>query len=461
MTEKVPVYAERLLPHDIACEEAVLGAIVIDGEAIARIDLSPDDFYRERNGMIYRAAADLYEREQQIDQLTIAAELARHDRLEAAGGIAYLSHLVAITPTSAHIEGYAERVRETAGRRRLIDVAALIAAKGYSEDQDFESAMRSSVDAVAGVVSDAIDREQDRSYAPLADHLDGFLGGYGEPDDPLPQARIFTGYPSLDELLGGIARARQVVIGARPAVGKSALALGISLRAAKAGHTVAYTSLEMPGEDLALRILSAETGIDSFRLDKGLITSAEEDEAVRAVGRLSELPFFISVQRGMTVQEMRRRLNRLRLERKQEVDLLVVDYIQEMSPRSYAANREQQVGGLIRDLYVLAGELNSVNLVCAQLNREIHRRADPRPQMSDLRESGSLEQSADVVMFIHRMDQILDEDQWAAQHPGDPYPAGMADIIVAKHRMGPTGVAHLYFDRQRASFREIPVAPGA
>ena len=161
----------------------------------------------------------------------------------------------------------------------------------------------------------------------------------------------------------------------------------------------------------------------------------------------------------MTVQELRRRVSRLRLERNLEVDLLVVDYIQVMSPHSHGVNREQQVGGLIRDLYVLAGELNAVNLVCAQLNREIHRRADPKPQMSDLRESGSLEQSADVVMFIHRMDQVVDEEQWSSQHPGDPYPEGLADIIVAKHRNGPTGVAHLEFDRRRAEFRELPVAP--
>ena len=438
------MYAEKLLPHDLEAEEAVVGSVLIDGESFARVAplLQPADFYRERNQLCYSAAMSLFQRDQAIDQLTLAGELSRKGQLESVGGMAYLSHLVSITPTSAHSEDYAKAVSRTSTMRKLIDVASLISAMGYQDTDDIEATLRQAEDALFTVRGAG----SERGFMPLRQIYDQYLQDRASVVEPLAAASgpVMSGFDDLDDLLGGIQRSNLVILGARPSLGKSALALNICLNAAKNGSTSGVFSLEMSREELALRILSSEAGIDSHRLKLGLLTYAEEQKLIDYIGQLSDLPVYIDDTPFQGLVEMRSKARRLALE--QGLDLLVVDYLQLVEGRSgQSNNRVQEIGEISRSLKGLARDLNVSLVTCSQLNRLVTNRPGHRPQLSDLRDSGSIEQDADVVIFIHREDAYTTEDEWERQNPGTPYPRNVADIIVAKHRNGPTGSIQLLF----------------
>ncbi len=439
------MYAEKLLPHDIEAEEAVVGSLLIDGDCFLRISslIKPQDFYRERNQACFAAASALFERNEVIDQVTLARELDRINQLDAVGGMAYLSHLVSVTPTSAHSEHYAHLVARTSTMRTLIDAASRISAMGYEDTADVDVTLRQAEDILFSVRSGQVER----GFIPLRQIYDQYLEDRATIVDPGVDGGppLVTGYNDIDELLGGLQRSDLIILGARPAMGKSSLMLNVSLSAAQSGATVGVFSLEMSREQLALRILASDAEIDSHRLRLGLYTEAEEQRIIDSIGRLSELPVYIDDTPLQAMAEIRSKGRRLSLER--GLDLLVVDYLQLIQGRGGRGgeNRVQEISEISRSLKGMARDLNISLITCSQLSRVVENRPGHRPQLSDLRDSGSIEQDADVVMFIHREDIYYTEEEWEQQFPSRQYPRNLAEIIVAKHRNGPTGSVSLYF----------------
>ena len=439
------VYAEKLLPHDIEAEESVLGSVLIDGECLTRLAplLKGGDFYRERNQLCFDAAMSLFQRDQAVDQVTLAGELARTEKLDLVGGMAYLSHLVSITPTSVHAEDYAQAVSRTSNMRRLIDAGSRITALGYNDTDDMEATMREAEDALFAVRG----ATQTRGFVSLREIYDQYLQDQADAASSLEPAGIpiMTGFPDLDEYLGGLQRADMIILGARPSMGKSSLALNMAVNAAKARQTCGIFSLEMTREQLAMRVLSSEANIDSHRLRLGLYTHNEESRIIDAIGLLSDLPVFIDDTPYQGMVEMRGKARRLALEK--GLDLLVVDYLQlvQGKQRWGQSNRVQETTEISRELKGLAADLKVALIACSQLNRMVENRPNNRPRLSDLRDSGSIEQDADVVMFIHREDVYVTEEEWNQVRPGQEYPRNVAEIIIAKHRKGPTGSIRLEF----------------
>ena len=448
------MYAEKLLPHDLEAEEAVVGSLLIDGDSFVRISslIKPEDFYRERNQLCYAACRSLFERNEAIDQVTLARELSRTNQLESAGGMAYLSHLVSVTPTSAHSEHYAQLVARTSTMRTLIDAASRISVIGYDDTDDVDATLRQAEDILFGVRTG----QPQRGFLPLRQIYDQYLEERAAVADPLlaSDTPMLTGYNDLDELLGGMQRSDMIVLGARPAMGKSTLAINVAINAAQDGATVGVFSLEMSREQLALRILAADAQIDSHRLRLGLVTEADEQRITDSIGRLSELPMYIDDTPFQGMVEMRSKARRLSLEH--GLDLLTVDYLQLIEGRGKGGdNRVQEVSEISRSLKGMARDLNICVLTCSQLNRGVTNRTSHRPMLSDLRDSGSIEQDADVVMFIHREDMYYTEEEWEQHSPGRPYPKNIAEIIVAKHRNGPTDDINLYFRDNLLRFESI------
>ncbi len=437
------MYAEKLLPHNLEAEEAVVGSILIDSDSFVKVAhaIKPEDFYREKNQMCFAACLALFQRGEAIDQVTVARELSLAGQLEAAGGMAYLSHLVSITPTSQHSEYYAELVARTSTMRRLIDAASHISAIGYQDTDDVDKTLRQAEDVLFQVRSG----RTERGFIPLREIYDQYMEERAAIVDPLEQAGgpIMTGYNDLDELLGGLQRADMIILGARPSLGKSTLAMNMALNAAENGARVGVFSLEMSREQLALRLLAAAAEIDAHRLRLGLYTEAEEQRIIDSIGRLSELPVFIDDTPFQGLVEMRSKARRLSLE--SGLDLLIVDYLQLIQGNTRVNNRVQEISEISRSLKGMARDLNAAVLTCSQLSRVVENRPGHRPQLSDLRDSGSIEQDADVVMFIHREDLYATEEEWDQQFPGRPYPKNIAEIILAKHRNGPTGSLKLFF----------------
>jgi len=436
--------AEKLPPHDIEAEEAVIGSLLIDSDAIFKIAtfLRPEDFYREKNQWAYEACFALYERNEVIDQVTVAHELGQRGRLEAAGGAAYLSHLVSNVATSVHIEHYAQIVHRMSVMRRLINAARQIEEIGYEAGPD--------VDEALGKAENILFRlrrgQRPWDFVSLRELLDRYI----EESEirPFEGEMVYTGFRELDDLLGGLRRSDMIVLAARPGLGKTSLALGIARNAAvNQKARVAIFSLEMSRYQLAQRLIASEAGVDTKRLRLGRQTDAEEKKIMDATGVLSEAPIFVDDSPILRVVEMKAKARRLDFE--QGIDLIIVDYLQLMRGDS-REGRVQEVTEISRSLKELARELDVPVLAVSQLSRAPEGRASHRPQLSDLRESGSIEQDADIVMFIYYMS----EDEWKKEHT-EPYPKGWADIIVEKHRNGPLGKINLHFRAKEVKFEDI------
>jgi len=433
---------ERLPPQNIEAEEAVLGALLIDPDAIFRVItfLRPSDFYREKNGWIYDAALALHERREPIDFLTICDELEHRGQLEQIGGPAFITSLINAVPTSVHVEHYARLVERAATRRRLIEAAGQIAALAYQEAEDVDEVVDRAEEVLFGVSQ----RRVARDLVPIKQ----ILSDYYDRIEYLTRHRgemigIPTGFADIDKLLGGFQRSDLIILAARPSVGKTSLALSIAHNAAKKfRQRVALFSLEMSAEQVVQRLISAETGIDSQRLRRGEIADEEWGRFMKASSDLAETLFYVDDTPNISALELRTKARRLHAEI--GLDLLVVDYLQLMRGDVRAENRVQEISAISRSLKALARELNVPLLALSQLSRSVESRSDKRPILSDLRESGALEQDADVVIFIYR-DEMYNENTERKN---------IADIIVAKHRNGPTGTVSLYFKKELAQFRE-------
>ena len=448
---------ERLPPHDEPAEESVLGSLLIDGDAILQIPfLKQEDFYRERNRWAYEACRALFERSEAINQVTVAHELATKGRLEEMGGAAVLSHLVAGVPTSVHIEHYAHIVNRTATMRNLIEAATDIAALGYQEDADTDGTLSEAEDLLFKVRAG----RETRGFVSIRQVLDKYLEDTASITGPLERgtAPIQTGYVDLDQLLGGLQRSDLIILAARPSFGKSTLALNIARNAAGSGAVVGIFSMEMSREQLVLRMLASEASVDSHRLRLGVHRRDEEQRLLDSVGALSDLEMYIDDSPLQTVAEIRSKSRRLHLE--QGVDLLIVDYLQLMQGVGRQNNRVQELSDITRSLKGLARDLNIPLVAISQLSRATEHRATHRPQLSDLRDSGSIEQDADVVAFIYRDDMVYSQDEWERSFPDNKYPKNIAEIIVAKHRNGPLSTLRLFFRDQVSRFENF-AAQGA
>ena len=441
-TPIAPQSIERLPPHNTDAEQSLLGSLLIDRDAIIRVAsfVKPEDFYHHANGTIYRAVFDLYNKREPTDFITLSDELGRRDQLEAVGGLAYLTSLLNAVPTAVHVEYYGRIVERTATLRRLIDAGARIVAIGYQDGVETEDAL----DSAEKAIFDVSQKRQTKDFVSIAEVLDRFF----DQIDLLQQNRgavvgVATGFSDLDSLTGGLQKSDLIILAARPSMGKTSMALGMAYGAAVShGHTVGIFSLEMSADQLVQRLLSMETGIDSHRLRLGQIDDGEWDRISRAFGRLAEAKIYIDDQAGAGVMDVRSKARRLQAEH--GLDLVVVDYLQLMSGRR-SENRVQEISEISRGLKGLARELNVPVIALSQLSRAVESRADHRPMLSDLRESGSIEQDADIVMFIYREDKYEEESE----------KKGIAEIIVAKHRNGPVGSINLRFFDRTARFADL------
>ena len=450
------MYAERLPPHDISAEESVIGSILIDGDSLNSVTsfLKAQDFYSEKNRWCFQACFALLERGEAINQVTAAHELSLQDRLEAVGGASYLAHLVSVVPTSVHVEYYARIVQRTSVMRQIIRAAGDIANIGYEGSPDADATLSQAEELLFNIRSERGSRDFTHIREVLDTYMEESAAIHGP--DARHLAPVPTGLGDLDKLLGGgLQRSDMVVLAARPSLGKSTLAFNIARHAAGQGAMVGIFSLEMSREHIGLRLLSSEASVDSYRLRLGLLSESEERRLLDAIGALSDLPIYIDDTPIQGVVEMRGKARRLMSE--PGLDLLIVDYLQLISgsSRSRMDNRVQEMGEISRSLKGLARDLDIPVLACSQLSRAVEQRPSHRPLLSDLRESGSIEQDADVVAFIYREDTYVTREDWEKRNPSDPYPQNIAEIIVSKHRNGPLGTVPLYFRSELVRFESL------
>jgi replicative DNA helicase len=438
---------ERLPPHNLEAEEAVLGSVLLDREVIGRVSgiLDARDFYRERNGQIYEAMMGLYDRHEPVDYLTLIDELDRTQRLDQSGGTSYIAGLLGIVPTPIHAEHYAKIVADSAFMRRLISAGGKIATIGFQNQFDTETALEKSEQ----ILFDIANKKSNRDFASLGDILQDYL-------EQLSLARegegikygVPSGFADLDKITaGGFQRSDLIILAARPAMGKTSLALGIAANAAlKFKAASAVFSLEMSGSQLAARLLSTESGIETTRLRSGNLTDAESRKLGHALGILAEAPIYIDDTPGVSVTNLRAKTRRLHAE--VPLDLVIVDHLQLMTAgESSGMNRVNEMSEISRQLKGLARELHVPIIALSQLSRAVEQRSPKIPILSDLRESGSIEQDADLVMFIYRDDY----------YNKDSEKQGIAEVHIAKHRNGPTGQVSLLFNQRTTKFLDLEV----
>ncbi len=413
-------------PHNREAEEAVLGAVLIYPEAYFDLaqDLKMEDFYIIRNQWVWEAFTTLVERRQKIDLLTVSSALNEKNHLEEIGGTVYLTSLINQTPTSLHAQAYSEIVKEDAMRRRMLEAANQLAKQAYDRGKTVNTLLDEAEKAVFGL--------SERRITNDLQPIQSVLGTYYDRIDQLSQRpdEIFgvpTGLIDLDKILGGLQKSDLLIIAGRPGMGKTGFMLSVAKNAAqKHKKHVAVFSLEMSNEQLLQRLIAQETGIDTQRLRTGQLMDDEWDKFTHAIEVLSNTHIWLDDTPAITPLSLRTKCRRLHMEH--QLDLIIVDYLQLMAGDTRTENRVQEVSYISRNLKVLARELNVPVLVGAQLSRAVEQRADKRPVLSDLRESGSLEQDSDIVMFIHRPDE---------KDPDDPR-QNIAEIIISKHRNGPT-----------------------
>ncbi len=445
MTEYLPpavptAPAAPSVPHSREAEEAVVGAVLINPEVYYDVAqfLQADDFYIHRHRWIWEAFASLHEQRIPVDVLTLSEELDRRAQLSEIGGPAYLTTLVNQVPTSLNAESYGHIVESHSIRRKMINAANSIAALAYNEGSAVEDVMDEAEKAVFNVS----ERRLRHDVQPISNVLSEY---YDRIDDLAKRGEeiygVPTGFIDLDKMLSGLQPSDLLIIAGRPAQGKTGFLLSAAKNAALTHKKhVAIFSLEMSNEQVAQRLIAQETGIDSQRLRTGKLQETEWPLFTHAIEVMSDTHIFLDDTPAITPLQLRTKCRRLHLEH--HLDLIIVDYLQLMGGDTHSENRVQEVSYISRNLKVLARELNVPVLAAAQLSRAVEQRSDKRPVLSDLRESGSLEQDSDIVMFIYRPDQ----------YEKDTVKQNVAEIIIAKHRNGPVGSVELVFRSSLAKF---------
>jgi len=422
-------------PQNIEAEEALLSAVLMDNDVLLDIIeiLQPADFYRTAHQKMYAAVIDLFDRQEPVDLVTLANHLKGKGQLEACGGAACLSKLVDAVPAAVNAQHYAKIIHDKASLRRLIEKANAITKRCYQEQGDVDDI----IDFAEGAVFEISEKKARQSFSPLSKIIMANIVALEEKQGNRSLVTgVPTGFSQLDRLTSGLQKSDLIILAARPSMGKTALALNIARNAAVDGSVpVAVFSLEMSKEQLSLRMLCSEAGIDSSRLRGGFFSMEDWHRLTDAAGELSEAPIYIDDSPSVSVMEIRAKARRLKMDK--NIGLIVIDYLQLMQGRASAERRDLEISEISRGLKALAKELNVPVLALSQLNRMLEQRTDKRPRLSDLRESGALEQDADVVAFIYR-DEIYNKDE------NNPH-RGTAEIILAKQRNGPTGDVLLTF----------------
>ena len=439
MTPRVP-------PQNVDAEMSVLGAMMIRQEAIAQVQeiLSGDDFYREAHRIVYDTMIDLAASGSPVDLLTLEEALRKKEVLDKIGGISFLTQIGNYTPTAANVVYHAKIVKEKADLRRLIDAATIIAGNAYEGTDEVKDIMddaerrilavaetkqRSDFESVRDITFKAVEHIEE-----IYDNKGGLTG-------------ISTGFKDLDQMTSGLQKSDLVLVAARPSMGKTAFTLNIATYAALHGYTVAFFSLEMSKEQLVERMLCSEGGIDSQRLRTGRLDQEEWNNLVKTADRISKAKLFIEDTGGIGVMELRSKVRRLRAQQG-GLDLIVIDYLQLMQGRASKgndSNRQQEISEISRSLKALARELDVPVIALSQLSRSVESRTVKKPMLSDLRESGSLEQDADIVMFLYREDY----------YNKDTENKNITEVMISKHRNGPIGSVNLYFQKEITRFRDL------
>ncbi|HHV71816.1 MAG TPA: replicative DNA helicase [Clostridia bacterium] len=441
---------DKIPPQNIEAEQSVLGAMLLEKDAIVRVMeiLRPDDFYHEAHKIIFQSITDLFNQAEPVDLVTLTEELRRKGKLELVGGVTYITALANSVPTAANVDYYAKIVEEKSVLRKLIRAATDIVSNCYNSTEDVETI----IDQAEQQIFKISQRRSSEGFAPIKsvltqtfekiEYLYSHKGGV---------TGIASGFSDLDKITSGFQPSDLIIVAARPSMGKTAFCLDIARNAAiNQGETVAIFSLEMSKDQLAQRMLCAEARVEGQRLRTGFLTENDWPRLTYALGRLSEAPIFIDDTPGISIMEMRTKARRIKAEH--GLGLLIIDYLQLMQSSSRIENRQQEISEISRSLKGLARELQVPIIALSQLSRAVESRQDKKPMLSDLRESGAIEQDADVVIFIYRdeyYNSIKEEDIISGKKEDN---RGKAEIIIAKQRNGPVGSIELGFQKDFARF---------
>lgn len=433
----------KVPPQDIEAEQAVIGSMLTDQDAVvAAIEtLKPEDFYREDNKIIYSAILNIYNRAEPIDIITLKAELSSMGKLEAVGGLEYIAVLPDKVPTTANVDRYIKIVEEKSMLRNLIKTANEILSMGYEQTEDVEDVM----DIAEKKIFDVMQKKNQKGYTSIKDIL---VESFAKLEELYNQKQHVTGVPTgfidLDKMTAGLHGSEFILIAARPAMGKSAFALNIGAYAAtRANVPVAVFSLEMSKEQVGNRILCSEALVDSNHLRTGELNDEELSKLAETSGELSQAPIYIDDTPGISVMEIRAKCRKLKMEK--NIGLVIIDYLQLVQGSGKTSSREQEIAEISRSLKILAKELDVPVIALSQLSRAVEARPDHRPMLSDLRESGSIEQDADIVMFLYRDDYYNEDSE----------KKNIAEVIIAKQRAGSTGTIDLAWLGQYTKFANL------
>lgn len=438
------VVAGKVPPQNLDAEKSLIGAVLIDEEVLADVSehVRPDDFYEKRHSVIFGGMMRLYEKHKPVDLLTLTDELKKKDELDIIGGSAYLSELTNYVPTAAHAEAYAELVATAAVRRRLIKASAEISEMGFDEDTSTQELLEKAEAELFSVSDQSLKQDLVSLESILTESFDrleelhrnkGAIRG------------VRTGYRDLDNMTAGLQRSDLIILAARPAMGKTTLVTNLAYNVATiAKQSVLFFSLEMSKEQLVDRMLADASGVDSWNIRTGNLSDDDFSKLSEAMGEMAEAPIYIDDTPGLSVLEMRTKARRQAHEA--PLGLIIVDYLQLMQASGRSdGNRVQEVSEISRGLKLIARELNVPVIALSQLSRSVESRSPQIPQLADLRESGSIEQDADIVMFIYR----------EAYYNPETERENITDLIIAKHRNGPTGKVELYFHPERLRFMSL------
>jgi len=427
--KETEVHLDKLPPQNLEAEQSILGAILIDNDALPRVleIIDPEDFYKLSHRKIFSAMTDLFDKNEPIDLITLTDHLKRINDMEAVGGLSYLSSLVAMTPTAANVRYHSHIVREKALLRGLLRSASDIAGKIYDDNLDAEDL----VDYAEKSIFDISDKRIKVSFVSLKQVIkDSFEMIEHLYDKKETITGVPSGFKDLDEYTTGFQKGDLIVIGGRPSMGKTAFALNVAQHVGlDMREPVAIFSLEMAKEQLAFRLLCAEAMVNSNSIRKGFIKKEDWHRLTSAASKLTDAPIFIDDSSGVTALELRAKARRLKMEH--GLSLIIVDYLQLMKGKGSFERREQEISDISRSLKGLAKELSVPVIAVSQLNRSVEMRRPPKPMLADLRESGAIEQDADVILFLYR-DEIYNKD--------NPANKGLAEVDIAKQRNGPAGV---------------------
>jgi len=440
----------RVPPQNIDAERSVLGSLMLDKDAIIKVAnlMRVGDFYKDDHNLIYEAMLELYEKREPIDVLSLSNRLEEKNQLEKIGGSSYLTGLVNSVPSSSNVEHYAKVVQKKSTLRKLITISSEIVELGYKEEEDVEKLLDTAEQKLFSVSQKYIKQD----FVSIKSILETAFNRIDELHKGGNKLRgIPSGFPDLDNILAGFQKSDLVILAARPSIGKTSLALDLARQiATKQKVPVGIFSLEMSSDQLIDRMLAAESGVDLWRLRTGRLKSGEGDDDFQrigeAMGTLSEAPIFIDDAGSANIMEIRTMARRLQAE--QNVGVLIVDYLQLMEGRSGGDNRVNEISEISRSLKQLAKELNIPIIALSQLSRAVESRVPQIPKRSDLRESGSIEQDADIVMFLYREDR---------EKPDTPN-KNIVEVHIAKHRNGPVGKLSLYFDENLTTFKSLEKA---